>query len=148
MGKCVFKFAKCTKCGTSEYTSGTQRRLSRNSLKLRQAVQLDQDVSAMFGRFDSNNDGSISKEEFKEIILAANSITFDEDDIERFLQEADQDSDGVIDMQEFSQWLKNSADANDVVESIKASKLESVKVMKGPERFFYDQASYSGVRAK
>merc|ERR1711879_965825 len=74
-GKCIFKFAKCTKCGTSEYTTGTQRRLSRNSLKLQRAVELDSNVGAMFDQFDVNGDGAISIEEFKEIVTEANSVT-------------------------------------------------------------------------
>jgi len=148
-GKCVFKFAKCCKCGAQEYTSGTQRRLSRNSLKLRNAVQLDQSITALFGQFDANGDGTISREEFKEIVLAANNITFDEDDIERFLQDADEDGDGVIDMLEFSRWVKASSDANDVIESVKASRGELVKSkLRGPERFYYDEATYTGIHSK
>jgi len=61
-------------------------------------------VKAMFERWDADGNGTISKDELKQVFRALSSDMSD-NDIETMLLAADQNADGVVDYKEFIDWL-------------------------------------------
>jgi len=163
-GKCMFKFTKCTKCGRSEFghTSGATRGSARSIDKIKETFQ----------RFDSDGNGVISLAELKAVLqslpVPAGVRKFTEADFDKFLEAMDGNHDGVIDYNEFTDWLNHdSKNAALIMDNMKASSAgkasATAKVtpvpkrpetspapksgMRGPERFFYDKSSYTGTHA-
>ena len=70
-------------------------------------------ISAIFKKYDANGDGTLSKEELKEVICklnppaGASTPTPEQLDaiIDVFMQEIDTNRNGTVEMKEFVQWM-------------------------------------------
>merc|ERR1719446_194487 len=109
----------------------------------------------MFKKYDKDGDGSISKSELRSVLMAIsngnkgkdgkNSVS--EMDIEYAFMHADRNNDGRIDVGEFVAWVTGAdKDGKEgaAKQRVQAEMGEKEKVLKGPERFFYDKSSYTG----
>ena len=76
------------------------------TVKFNTCAKLDMLRSALaeFGKFDENGDGSISREEFKEICKAYNWDLTEEQELQA-MNALDTNHDGVISFEEFVDWL-------------------------------------------
>ncbi len=60
----------------------------------------------IFNYFDINKDGSISREEFKSIIMQCGIETYQDKNIEQLIDDVDINKDGMIDYEEFLKSMK------------------------------------------
>jgi len=166
----MFKFSRCTKCGRSEFggTGGPTRGTARAGDKIKETFQ----------KFDSDGNGVISLSELKAVLqslpVPAGTRAFTESDFDKFLEAMDENHDGVIDYNEFTDWLNHDSEtAQCIMKNMKAPPVGSSQRgqakatakatpspkrpgtsehaspapksgMRGPERFFYDKSSYTG----
>jgi len=120
------------------------------------AKKVQDRLSAMFKKYDKDGDGMISKGELKNVMMAIsgkgkqkNVVT--EMELEYAFMHADKNNDGRLDVQEFIMWVTGSDDSGKegmVRQKVHAELGHTEKELKGPERFFYDKSSYTGVHTK
>jgi len=119
-----------------------------------EAKKVNDRLMAMFRKYDANQDGKISKSELKHIMLAINSKAkgsknpLTEMEVEYAFMHADKNNDGWIDVPEFICWVTGTDDSGregGVHSKVQAELGHKDKEVKGPERFFYDKSSYTGV---
>jgi len=73
------------------------------------------DLRKLFDKFDENGDGMIDSSELREGLLSLNLADLPPSQVERLVQEIDEDDNGVIDLDEFIDIL--SSDASDATTS-------------------------------
>jgi len=147
-GKCMFKFAKCTKCGRAEGALHFRSMAARQPTPSRSLVHAaapveygsseNKTVAAIFKQFDQNGDGVMSKAELKDVLLTLGSGIFKEAELDQILRVVDVNGDGFIDHQEFAEWIQSPGAGADILHRMKGTRA------RGPERFFYDKSSYTG----
>lgn len=85
---------------------GDLRTLLRRSLP-----EVDEDterVIDMFKHWDTDGDGTITRAELKRVLLLLNPA-FTEPDLSKLMKAADKNKDGIIDFEEFVEWLTGTA---------------------------------------
>mmetsp|Transcript_67354 Transcript_67354/g.111563 ORF Transcript_67354/g.111563 Transcript_67354/m.111563 type:complete len:316 (-) Transcript_67354:284-1231(-) len=172
-GKCMFKFAKCTKCGRGEggVTAPPAARSGRRA---------GDKIKEIFQKFDTDGNGVISLAELKSVLqrlpVPSGSTPMSDSVFDTFLAAMDENHDGVVDYNEFADWLDHddSGTAAAIMGGMRstaasrggsrpasrqpkaapkaAPKAPSAPAPKsaprGPERFFYDKSSYTGTHAR
>ena len=88
-----------------------------------------------FQKFDADHSGSISAEEFKNVLVDYTSLEFEEHILNAIIAEVDQDGSGEIDYQEFFHVVGRTGSTGMVTQSDQATKFQAKKVqIAAPER--------------
>mmetsp|Transcript_22915 Transcript_22915/g.52523 ORF Transcript_22915/g.52523 Transcript_22915/m.52523 type:complete len:193 (+) Transcript_22915:87-665(+) len=99
-------------------------------------------VTAIFKRFDKDGSGTISKDELTKVLKSLDYKTFGgldgEKKINTVMRMADTNRDGQINYEEFMNWISANGKNAQIV-------LEKATAPTGPEKFFYDHSTYTGV---
>jgi len=108
-------------------------------------------VRDAFQKFDTDGNGVISLGELRAVLqrlpVPAGEQPFTNADFEQFLDLIDQNHDGVIDYHEFTDWISHDGEgAAEIMQALKTPKAQ--REVRGPERFFYDQSTYTGVHTR
>lgn len=74
----------------------------------------DKALKAAFQVFDTNDDGTISSEEIKKVMLSMGEKNVSESDMERVLAEIDENQDGTIDYHEFARVVTKEMNETNV----------------------------------
>lgn len=110
-------------------------------------------IKKTFQKFDIDGNGTLSLSELKEVLqllpVAPGSRRFNDADFQRFLNIIDENHDGVIDYHEFTDWIHHDGDdAHEIMKRMKSApstlNVPGKGGVRGPERFFYDQSTYTG----
>eukprot|EP00930_Biecheleria_cincta_P038647 TRINITY_DN26552_c0_g1_i1.p1 TRINITY_DN26552_c0_g1~~TRINITY_DN26552_c0_g1_i1.p1 ORF type:complete len:405 (-),score=74.14 TRINITY_DN26552_c0_g1_i1:166-1380(-) len=113
-GKCMFKFGKCTKCHRVEGALSSPA--PRRSAAPARRTELSDKVTEIFRRFDKNGDGTIDKNELKQILEQLHKGEFTDAQVESVLQQADTNQDGKVDYEEWAAWVTHPGEGADVLQ--------------------------------
>ena len=69
-----------------------------------------QEIEQAFKSFDTNKNGTLEKQELVDLLHALGYRTVTQDDVRKFLDEADLDKDGVLSFYEFVMMMKRFVD--------------------------------------
>ena len=75
------------------------------------------DLRKLFDKFDENSDGMIDSSELREGLLSLNLADLPPSQVERLVQEIDEDDNGVIDLDEFIDILSSEVDGTETQET-------------------------------
>lgn len=75
------------------------------------------DLRKLFDKFDENSDGMIDSSELREGLLSLNLADLPPSQVERLVQEIDEDDNGVIDLDEFIDILSSEVDGAETQET-------------------------------
>lgn len=75
------------------------------------------DLRKLFDKFDENGDGMIDSSELREGLLSLNLADLPPSQVERLVQEIDEDDNGVIDLDEFIDILSSEVDGTETQET-------------------------------
>lgn len=178
-GKCIFKFAKCSKCGRAEgqlqaraaepvrsTSPSPSPRLPDRSVAPPSTGAAGAKIADVFRRCDKDGNGTIDKGELRGILMKLASARGDgfiaDGQLDEVMDTIDVNRDGIIDYEEFSDWVTSLGSGLDVLERMKTPKhgarpasrqqgeadrpasRQQNPSPRGPERFFYDKSSYTG----
>lgn len=113
-GKCMFKFGKCKKCDRVEGATSSPAP-KRSAAPSARRSELGDKVAEVFRRFDRNGDGTIDKNELKQILESLHQGEFTDAQVELVLQQADTNGDGNVDYEEWAAWVAHPGEGADAL---------------------------------
>jgi len=75
-------------------------------------------ILAAFHQLDANRDGMIEPTELAAVLKRLNSASFNDDSIKVLFEAADADKNGMIDLEEFVNWLFNDSQAEEMLDAL------------------------------
>jgi len=106
-----------------------------------------EEIKLLFNTFDTNKDGSISKDELKRLLQHIDDELWSDEVVDKLLLGVDTSGDGELQFTEFWAWIAGHGDSAGVGDEMKAKLLEDA-IAKDKEKFEAYQAAQEAKAAK